>query len=199
MDTGCYSCAHFLASAVSEASKPSSRIDFRCSGRSMGIKFIADNNVGKLARWLRLIGYDTLLFKQKNDSQMIKIALNEDRVVLTKDSQFMRRRLVTAGRLKAIYIKQDDPKLQVQEVVQTLNLNYRFKPFSLCLECNQVLIARDREEVQNRVPDHVLETQTQYTECPTCHRIYWQGTHWQAMVDKLQDLQRRAGENHTIT
>jgi uncharacterized protein with PIN domain len=165
----------------------------------MGIKFIADNNVGKLARWLRLIGYDTLLFKQKNDSQMIKIALNEDRVVLTKDSQFMRRRLVTGGRLKAIYIKQDDPKLQVQKVVQTLNLNYRFKPFSLCLECNQVLIARDREEVQNRVPDHVLETQTQYTECPACHRIYWQGTHWQAMVNKLQDLQKRTGENHTIT
>jgi uncharacterized protein with PIN domain len=165
----------------------------------MGIKFIADNNVGKLARWLRLIGYDTLLFKQKNDGQMIKIALNEDRVILTKDSQFMRRRLVTGGRLKAIHIKQDDPKLQAQEVVQTLNLNYHFKPFSLCLECNRVLIARDKEEVQDRVPDHVFKTQTQYTECPACHRIYWRGTHWQAMVNKLRNLQGRGGENHTIT
>ena len=126
---------------------------------------------------------------------MIKTALNEDRVILTKDSQFIRRRLVTSGRLKAIHIKQDDPKIQVQEVVQALNLNYHFKPFSLCLECNQELIAREKEEVEKRVPTHVFKTQTQYTECLTCHRIYWRGTHWQAMVKKLQELQKRAGEN----
>ncbi len=161
----------------------------------MEVKFVVDNNVGKLARWLRLIGYDTLLFQKKNDSQMIKTALNEDRVILTKDSQFIRRRLVTSGRLKAIHIKQDDPKIQVQEVVQALNLNYHFKPFSLCLECNQELIAREKEEVEKRVPAHVFKTQTQYTECLTCHRIYWRGTHWQAMVKKLQELQKRAGEN----
>lgn len=199
MDRNCYSCVHSLTSTVGEISKPSSRIGFLCSGQAMEFKFAADNNVGKLARWLRLIGYDTLLFEQKNDSQMIKTALKEDRVILTKDNQFMRRRLVTNGKLKAIYIKQDDPKLQVQEVVQTLNLNYHFKPFSLCLECNQVLMARDKEEVQNRVPTHVFKTQTQYTECTTCHRIYWRGTHWHAMVEKLQELQRRAGENHAFT
>ena len=163
----------------------------------MEIKFIADNNVGKLARWLRMIGYDTLLFKQKDDAQMIKTALSENRVILTKDAQFMKRGLVTNGTLKAIHIKQDDPKLQVQEVVKTLNLNYHFKPFSLCLECNQALIARDKEEVQNLVPAQVFETQTQYTECPACHRIYWPGTHWQAMVKKLQDLEGEGGGNHT--
>ena len=161
----------------------------------MEISFIADNNVGKLARWLRLIGYDTLLSKQKNDSQMIMTALKENRVILTKDSQFMKRRLVTSGRLKTVHIKQDDPKLQVREVAKKLNLNYCFKPFSLCLECNQELIARDKEEVQDRVPTHVSKIQTQYTECPACHRIYWQGTHWQAMVKKLQEMQRMASEN----
>jgi len=165
----------------------------------MEIKFIADNNVSKLARWLRLIGYDTLLFKEKDDSHMIKIALNENRVILTKDTQFMKRRLVTNGTLKTINIKQDDPKLQVYEVVKTLNLNYYFKPFSLCLECNQVLIARGKEDVKNLIPAHVFETQTQYTECPACHRIYWPGTHWQAMVKNLQDLQRMGGENRTST
>jgi len=165
----------------------------------MEIKFIADNNVGKLARWLRLIGYDTLLFEKKNDSQMIKTALSEDRVILTKDGQFVRRRLVIDGRLKAIQIKHDDPDLQVQDVVQTLNLNYHFKPFSLCLECNQELIDRDKKEVQNRVPAHVFKTQSQYTECPACHRIYWRGTHWQAMVKKLQELQSRTGENQAST
>jgi len=165
----------------------------------MEIKFIADNNVSKLARWLRLIGYDTLLFKEKDDGQMIKMALNENRVILTKDTQFMKRRLVTNGTLKTINIKQDDPKLQVHEVIKTLNLNYHFKPFSLCLECNQVLIARGKEDVKSLIPAHVFETQTQYTECPACHRIYWPGTHWQAMVKKLQDLQGMGGENHTST
>jgi uncharacterized protein with PIN domain len=165
----------------------------------MEIKFIADNNVGKLARWLRLIGYDTLLFKQKDDGQMIKIALSENRVILTKDAQFMKRRLVTNGKLKTIHIKQDDPKLQMQEVVETLNLNYHFKPFSLCLECNRALIARDKEEVKNLVPARVFETQTQYTQCPACHRIYWPGTHWQALDKKLQDLQGKCGENRAST
>jgi uncharacterized protein with PIN domain len=159
------------------------------------MKFIADNNVGKLARWLRLIGYDTILLKQKDDAQMIKVALSEDRVILTKDAQFMKRRLVTNGTLKTVHIEQDDPELQVQEVVKTLRLDYHFRPFSLCLECNRALIARDKEQVKNMVPARVFETQTQYTECPACHRIYWPGTHWQAMGRKLQDLQSRGGKN----
>lgn len=165
----------------------------------MEVKFVTENNVGKLARWLRLIGYDTLLFKQKDDVQMIKTALSEGRVILTKDTQFMKRRLVTNGKLKTVLVEQDDPKLQLQEVMKTLNLNYHFKPFSLCLECNQVLIARDKEEVKNLVPTHVFETQTQYTECPACHRIYWKGTHWLAMLKRLEDLQVGSGENHTST
>lgn len=162
----------------------------------MEIKFIADNNVGKLARWLRLIGYDTILLKQKDDAQMIKVALSENRVILTKDAQFMKRRLVTNGTLKTIQIKQDAPRLQVQEVVKTLGLDYHFKPFSLCLECNRALVARDKEEVKNFVPARVFETQTQYTQCPACHRIYWPGTHWQAMGKKLQDLLGGGDENH---
>jgi uncharacterized protein with PIN domain len=162
----------------------------------MEIKFIADNNVGKLARWLRLIGYDTVLLRQEDDAQMIKTALGENRVILTKDAQFMKRRLVTNGTLKTVHIEQDDPELQVQEVVETLSLDYDFKPFSRCLECNRALVARDKEGVKDLIPARVFESQTQYTQCPACHRIYWPGTHWQAMGKKLRDLQGRAGGNH---
>jgi uncharacterized protein with PIN domain len=162
----------------------------------METKFIADNNVGRLARWLRLIGYDTLLFKQKDDARMIKIALRENRVILTKDAQFMKRRLVTSGTLKALHIKQDNPQVQIREVVETLSLSYDCKPFSRCLECNQALVARDREDVKDLIPVRVCETQTQYTQCPACHRIYWQGTHWQSMGKKLSDLQTGASGNH---
>jgi uncharacterized protein len=163
----------------------------------MGTKFIADNNVGKLARWLRLMGYDTLFLGQKDDARMIKIALDEDRVILTKDAEFMKRRLVANGTLRTIHIEQDDPRLQVREVMKTLKLDYHFKPFSLCLECNKPLVARDREEVRSLVPARVFETQIQYTQCPTCHRIYWPGTHWQAMGKELQGLQTGSDEGHT--
>jgi uncharacterized protein len=165
----------------------------------METRFIADNNIGKLARWLRLIGYDTLLLKYKDDGQMIGTALKENRVILTKDSQFMKRRLVTTGTLKAVLVKQDDPESQLRELVKRLGLDYHFRPFSLCLECNRPLVVRDKQEVRNLVPARVFETQTQYRECPACHRIYWQGTHWQAMDKKLQDLQAEADGSRAST
>jgi uncharacterized protein with PIN domain len=165
----------------------------------METRFIADNNVGKLARWLRLMGYDTLLFKQKDDDRMIKTALSEDRVILTKDAQFMKRRLVTNGTLKTVHIERDAPGLQVQEVVKTLGLDYYLEPFSLCLECNRALMARSKDEVRDLVPARVFKTQTQYTQCPACHRVYWPGTHWQAMGKKLRDLQSGGDETHAST
>lgn len=157
---------------------------------STQVRFIADNNVGKLARWLRVIGYDTLLFKEKDDRRMIESALKADRIILTKDSQIAKRRLVTNGKLKVTLIKEDNPKDQLQNTVKALHLEYYFRPFSLCLKCNQILIPRDREEVRSQVPPHVFKTQKRYMECPSCHRIYWQGTHWQAMVKELGKLAR---------
>jgi len=150
------------------------------------IQFIVDNNVGKLAKWLRIMGYDALLFKEEDDGKMVKVALSQNRVILTKDTQIMRRRLVTTGRLKAILIKDDEPKAQLRQIADTLCLDYQFRPFSICLECNQSLVERNKDEVRDLVPSHVFETQSLYMECPSCHRIYWRGTHWQAMSRELE-------------
>jgi uncharacterized protein with PIN domain len=150
------------------------------------IKFIVDNNVGRLAKWLRMMGYDALLFTEEDDGKMVKVALAQNRVILTKDTQIMRRRLVTSGRLKAILVEDDDPKVQLQQIVEDLDLDYQFRPFSICLECNQNLVERDKEEVRDLVPPHVFETQSLYMECPSCRRIYWRGTHWRAMSEDLE-------------
>jgi len=152
------------------------------------IKFIVDNNVGRLAKWLRIMGYDALLFTEEDDGKMVKVALAQNRVILTKDTQIMRRRLVTSGRLKAILIEDDNPKAQLQQVVEDLDLDYQFRPFSICLECNQNLVERDKEEVRDLVPPYVFETQNLYMECPSCRRIYWRGTHWQAMSEDLEQF-----------
>lgn len=160
----------------------------------MEVRFIVDNNVGKLAKWLRIMGYDALLFKDKDDGDMINIALSEDRVILTKDTQVMKRRVVANGRLKAVLVEDDDPKAQLRHIVHVLNLDYTARPFSICLECNRDLLKRTRDEVRDLVPPYVFKTQEQYMECPSCHRIYWQGTHWAAM---RRELERFISTQHT--
>ena len=107
------------------------------------LKFTVDNNVGKLTEWLRIVGYDTLFFKGGDDSQMIATALAEGRVILTRDTQFMIRRVVTNGQLKAILIKSDQPEPQMHQVIDTLNLACQFRPFTIYMECNQPLLERN--------------------------------------------------------
>jgi len=149
-------------------------------------KFIADSNDGKLAKWLRIMGYDTRFFDGSDDSHLVAIAQAEDRVILTRDTQIMKRRVVTRGQLKAILIQSDEPELQMHQVIDTLDLDCRFRPFTICLECNQPLVERSKGQVKELVPPYVFQTQSQFMECPVCHRIYWRGTHWQAMTKELK-------------
>lgn len=152
------------------------------------MKFIVDHNVGKLVKRLRIMGYDTLFFTGDDDWQMVMTALNEGRVILTRDTQIMNRGVVAGGRLRAVLIQSDEPERQIQQVVETLNLDTQSGLFSLCLECNQPMEGRTREQVRERVPPYVFQTQDQYVGCPACHRIYWKGTHWQDMTKKLSKL-----------
>ena len=156
------------------------------AGLINNLKFMVDQNVGRLAKWLRIMGYDTTFFSGSNDSHMVAMALKEGRVVLTKDTQIMKRWVVTSGRLKAILIKGDEPEQQMCQVIEALNLDCWFRPFAICLECNQSLVERSKHEVKDLVPPYVFQTQNQYMECPGCHRIYWRGTHWQAMTKRLE-------------
>jgi uncharacterized protein with PIN domain len=148
--------------------------------------FIVDQNVGKLARWLRMMGYDAVLFGEGEDDKMIAAALAEDRTILTRDTRIPRRRLATSGRLKVFLLKGDEPEDQLRQAVSALGLDPSLAPFSRCLEDNQPLVERSLEEVAGRVPPYVFKTQQQYRECPGCHRIYWRGTHWQAMMEELK-------------
>lgn len=151
-------------------------------------KFIIDTNVGKLAKWLRMMGYDTLLFNEQDDGKMVKIALSQARLIITRDSEFMKRRAITKGRVKAFLVTEDKPELQMQTVINALQLEKECKPFTRCLECNSQLTNRERGEIKPAVPPRVFEMQDQYMECPSCHRIFWRGTHWQSMNNKLRDF-----------
>jgi uncharacterized protein with PIN domain len=152
------------------------------------LRFIVDHNVGKLARWLRMMGFDSRFFNGRDDAQMVALALAEDRVLLTRDTEIMKRRVIARGRLKAVLIDSEEPEQQMQQLMSALDLNSHLRPFTLCLECNQPLVERRRGEVRDRVPPYVYATQTHYMECPACHRLYWRGTHWARMSRKLNDF-----------
>jgi uncharacterized protein with PIN domain len=159
------------------------------------LKFIVDQNVGKLAGWLRMMGFDSLFFTGDDDSTMIKQALAEDRVLLTRDTGIVKRRLVSTGQLRAILLQSETPERQMRQLLAKLDLIGQACPFTLCLECNQPLVERSRDEVKDRVPPYVLATQTQYMECPSCRRIYWRGTHWQGMKKKLEEMEKTLNSN----
>lgn len=153
----------------------------------MRASFIVDTNVGKLARWLRMLGYDTLFINNIDDEELIAIGLKEKRVLLTKDTQIMLRRVVISDRLKAILIQSDDVKAQLLQVVRAMKLDQERK-FTLCLECNEPLVPKRKDEVQELVPPYVFKTQSQYFQCPSCQRVYWRGTHWQRMKQEVETL-----------
>jgi len=152
------------------------------------MKFIVDSNVGRLARWLRIAGFDTIFINDLDDNRLVKLALSEGRVLLTKDTQILKRRLVTTGRLKVILIESEKVKEQLRQVIKELNLADKIRPFTLCLECNQALMPVDKEQVKGLVPPFVFKTQTQYMQCPSCRRVYWRGTHWQRMSRELEKI-----------
>lgn len=154
------------------------------------MKFIVDHNVGKLLRWLRMLGCDSVFFTGEDDGLMVKQALEEGRVVLTRDTGVMQRRMIAGGRVKAILFETEKPEEQIKQLLTSPDIKIEPHPFTLCLEDNAPLAATAKESVKERVPPYVFKTQTQYMECPACRRVYWRGTHWLAMLHKLEKLTR---------
>ena len=153
-------------------------------------KFVVDVNVGRLAKWLRVLGYDALFVHDIDDVGLVRIAQREGRIVLTKDGRLLERRLFTSGQLKAVRIRGDHFMEQVRQVVAELGL-VTANDFSRCIECNVALHGLDNEQVRERVPPYVFQTQEGFKECPNCQKVYWRGTHWRNMK---QDLTRALGE-----
>jgi uncharacterized protein len=161
------------------------------------LKFIVDENAGKLTKALRMLGFDTLFFQGQEDSHLLRIALAEGRIVLTRDTHILERHVITSGKLKALLVDSEHIQAQTVQVIKSLNLYPNIRPFSRCLEDNRILVKRSREEVRDRVLPYVWQTQNDYVECPECRRLYWKGTHWEAMKKKLDNITGITGEDRT--
>lgn len=151
------------------------------------VRFLADCNVGRLARWLRALGYDADYEPRLPDPQVVARALSENRVLLTRDVDMMRRRVIADGSVRAILLRDDRVQEQVRQVLAELDL-VPDRTLSRCLDCNVELEARSGAAVRDAVPPYVRATQTRFSQCPACDRVYWPGTHWARIQERIAAL-----------
>ena len=140
-------------------------------------RFVADAHLGGLARLLRMAGFDTLYDNDIGDGEVEAFAEHGGRIALTRDRELLKRR----GVLRGCYVRALKPEQQLREVVARFGLRETMRPFSLCLACNVPLRPRAREDVLDRLPPSVRDSQDTFLGCPRCGGVFWQGSHWRRM------------------
>jgi hypothetical protein len=149
------------------------------------MKFLADRMLGKLAKELRMLGYDTIYYRGENTYPLIKLARDEDRAILTRNTKLIPKRPED----RIIRITEDKALLQLRELIKkkVISLNEEIL-FSRCLLCNTLLDEISREEAEGKVPDFIFYQMKAFFQCPQCLRIYWQGSHQDHMQKKINRL-----------
>lgn len=152
------------------------------SGSDPDLRFLADAHLGGLARFLRMLGFDTLHRNAFDDAEIRRLADEEGRIVLTRDRELLKCREIRRG----CYVRGLKPETQLEEVAARYGLAAMARPFTLCLLCNLPLRAADRREVAHRVPETVLSSHQSFSHCPGCERVYWPGSHYERMRERLR-------------
>jgi uncharacterized protein with PIN domain len=146
------------------------------------IRFVADGHLGKLASFLRLAGFDTLVLD--DDAAISTAAARDGRVVLTRDLNLLKRNAIRFGR----YVRNILPEPQLAELFEHFSLAEHVKPFTRCLRCNELVRSMAKAELGNRVPLRSRACFEDFTVCPACNRVYWGGSHY----ERLRCLLERA-------
>jgi uncharacterized protein with PIN domain len=147
-------------------------------------RFVVDVHLGKLARKLRLLGFDTVFNNDLTDHDIVERAVQEHRIILTRDKGIFKHKAVTHG----YWVRHADPDAQVREVVKRLQLEHNFQPFTRCSECNERLHPVDNALLHNRVPGETLRVFDAFMECKRCKRVYWQGSHYDRICAWIEIL-----------
>jgi uncharacterized protein with PIN domain len=143
--------------------------------------FIADVMVGKLARWLRVLGCDVVYSNRLEDDEIMRIAAAENRIILTRDVAFSAR---CREAYKLVFIEANDWRSQLRQVIGACDLK-DFRVLSRCIECNSLLQDIEKERIVEKVPTYVYQTQEKFSLCTSCDRVYWRGTHVDAILGQI--------------
>ena len=146
------------------------------------MRFLVDQHAGKLCRWLRFLGFDAELASGSLYDLGARAA-REARVLLTRN-----RKAASLPLVKCLILTSDDPKEQLIQVVSELGLRAKMRPFSRCPVCNATLEEIEKERVKDLVPPHTYSTHEEFSRCPSCGRVYWEGSHVERMRKVLLEL-----------
>ena len=149
-------------------------------------KFVLDVHLGKLAKYLRLLGFDISYDNSIQDDKIITQSIQEKRCILTRDKVLLKNKNVSRG----YWVRATDPFEQVKEILQRFDLTSHIQTFTRCLECNDHLIEADKETLLDRLDPKTKTYYHHFVTCPRCHRIYWQGSHYQEMKAFIDRLMR---------
>jgi len=152
----------------------------------MDDKFLVDFMLGKLARELRILGFDTRYINLQTDDLrnpmiLLKLAQSENRIILTRNTKLKNYSGV-------VFINSEYINEQIAQVIKSFKLKIDIKPFSRCLVCNEILISVKKEEIKGKVPFYIFQTKDEFSCCPKCQKIYWAGTHQKNMRERVRKL-----------
>lgn len=151
-------------------------------------RLLADVMLGSLAKWLRILGFDTAYDNQISDDRIVLRCVQEDRIALTRDTRLVQRRLL---RKRHLLIRSEAIAEQVSEVLEFLDCSPEsIRLLSRCLECNSELVTVSPAEIAGEVPPYVKQTQDDFKRCPSCKKVFWRGTHREHILRRLLRLAR---------
>jgi hypothetical protein len=155
--------------------------------------FIADVHLGKLARLLRLLGFDVFYSSHHTDTEIVSASVNEGRIILTRDRGLLKKNIVTHG----YWVRSTQPLEQAREILRRFDLAAQVRPFSRCLVCNGLLVPVDKEVVRDRIPPKVAAWREEYFICQNCHKLYWRGTHHHKLQNMIESVLGTDAENNS--
>jgi hypothetical protein len=151
-------------------------------------RFVLDSHLGRLAVYLRMLGFDTLYRNDYLDEELVRISLSEHRVLLTRDRSLLMRGAVTHG----YFVRQKHWREQLTDVLRRFDLAGCASPLSRCLVCNEPLMSVAKQLVEDRVPPRSRGLCSQFWECPSCRRVYWNGSHHRRMLQFIDMILKAA-------
>ena len=148
------------------------------------LRFVTDTHLDRLARYLRLLGFDTVYYNDFNPRGLIEVSIRQARVLLTRSSRVLKHKAITRG----ILVREVDPRMQLKTIFQRLDLRAEARPFSRCLCCNGLVRPISKQEVAHRLPSRVGASYQAFFLCSSCNRVYWKGTHFERMSRFVEEL-----------
>ncbi len=150
------------------------------------LRFVLDMHLGKLAAYLRMLGFDADYSNNRQDEELTAISINNDRILLTRDTGLLKRKIITHG----YFVHEIDPRRQVVEVLKRFDLVGAIHPFQRCLRCNGLVTVTSADKVEGLIPLGVESMYYDFFQCQDCGRIYWNGTHYKRMVQFIDSILR---------